>query len=418
MKNQGRVAAYIERLKTVPGLGRDVSALAVLMVLGVFAAVIIKSFLGGSAPWSEETVVKAEFAQVPGLNPKSQNSVTIAGVKVGSVTAADATARGTAIVTMTLDGKYDVFANARAVLRPKNPLNEMQIELNPGTKATGKLSKKSVIPITQTARPVQADEILDHLDERSQVALTDLLLESDVALARAPQNLADGLGATTDTLSAMEPVVKALQTRRAKIAELVTALADISSAVGRNDERVTRLAAATQQTLSVLAESDGALRASLDQLPGLTGQLRNALTSTQKLTTQLDPTLDNLNAASDALPPALKRFQSTVGNLGKTVEAAKPVLDKARPVIADLRPTVANVNTSLRTLGLITSRLDQDTATVMSYLTDIKAFVYNTSSVFGAGDAQGGIIRGHLMVPLPAGGVLPNSTTQGQGVTP
>jgi phospholipid/cholesterol/gamma-HCH transport system substrate-binding protein len=415
MKNQGRAAAYLERLKTVPGLGRDVSALAVLMVLGIVAAVVIKSYLGGTAPWSEETVVKAEFAQVPGLNPKSQNSVTIAGVKVGAVTASEATDQGTAIVTMTLKGGYDVFEDARAVLRPKNPLNEMQVELNPGTKSAGELSENSVIPITQTERPVQADEILDHLDERSQVALTDLLLESDVALARAPRNLADGLGATTDTLSAMEPVVKALQTRRAKIAELVTALGDISSAVGRNDERVTRLAAATQQTLSVLAESDGALRASLEQLPGLTGQLRKALTSTQRLTTELDPTLDNLNAAADSLPPALNRFESTVGNLGKTLEAAKPVLDKARPVIADLRPTVANVNTSLRTLGLVTSRLDQDTRTVMSYLTDIKAFVYNTSSVFGAGDAQGGIIRGHLMVPLPGGGVLPNSTTQGRG---
>jgi len=415
MNDQGRFAAHWERLKTVPGLGRDVSALAVLMVLGVFAAVVIKSYLGGSAPWSDQTVVKAEFAQVPGLNPKSQNSVTIAGVKVGAVTAAEATDRGTAIVTMTLDGDYDVFKNARAVLRPKNPLNEMQVELNPGTKSSGALSEESVIPISQTERPVQADEILDHLDERSQLALTDLLLESDVALARAPRNLADGLDSTTDTLSAMEPVVKALQTRREKIAELVTALGNISSAVGQNDERVTRLAAATQATLSVLAESDGALRASLKQLPGLTGQLRRALTSTQRLTTQLDPTLDDLSAASDALPPALNRFESTVGNLGKTIDAAKPVLDKARPVIADLRPTVANVRTSLQTFGVITSRLDRDTATVMSYLTDIKAFVYNTSSVFGAGDAQGSIIRGHLIVPLPAGGVLPNSTTQGRG---
>lgn len=415
MNDQGRFAAYVERLKTVPGLGRDVSALAVLMVLGVIAAVIIKSYLGGTAPWSEETVVKAEFAQVPGLNPKSQNSVTIAGVKVGAVTAAEATDRGTAVVTMTLDGEYDVFENARAVLRPKNPLNEMQVELNPGTKSSGQLSEDSIIPITQTERPVQADEILDHLDERSQLALTDLLLESDVALARAPQNLADGLGATTDTLSTLEPVVKAMQTRRTKIAELVTALGDISAAVGQNDERVTRLATATQQTLSVLAESDGALRASLEQLPGLTGQLRKALTSTQRLTTQLDPTLDNLNAASDALPPALNRFESTVANLGKTIDAARPVLDKARPVIADLRPTVANLSTSLRSFGLVTSRLDQDTRTVMSYLTDIKAFVYNTSSVFGAGDAQGGIIRGHLIVPLPAGGVLPNSLDQGRG---
>jgi len=415
MNEQSKLAAYLERLKTVPGLGRDVSALAVLVVVGIVTAALIKSYLGGSSPWGDETVVKAEFAQVPGLNPDSQNSVTIAGVKVGTVTATEATTEGTAVITMTLSGKYDVYGDARAVLRPKNPLNEMQVELNPGTPAAKPLGEDSVIPLAQTSRPVQADEILGNLDERSQLALTDLLLESDVALARAPENLPNGLAATTDTLATMQPVAEALQTRRQKIAELVTALSDISAAVGENDDRVGALAAATQQTLSVLAESDGALRSSFDRLPGLTHELRAALTSTQALTTQLDPTLDSLHQASDALPPALERFQSTLGNLGRTIDAAKPVLTLAKPVVSDLRPLIANTSQAMHSLKLLTSPLDHDTQTVMSYLSAIQAFVYNTSSVFGAGDANGSIIRGHLIVPLPAGGVLPNSLTQGTG---
>jgi phospholipid/cholesterol/gamma-HCH transport system substrate-binding protein len=415
MNSQGKLAAHLERLKTVPGLRRDVTALGVLIVVGLISTLVIKSYLGGSAPWADQTIVKAEFAQVPGLNPKSQNSVTMAGVKVGTVTSSEATARGTAIITMTIEGDHRVYRNARAVLRPKNPLNEMQVEVNPGTPSGKVLPKGGLIPIAQTARPVQADEILSHLDERSQAAMTDLLLESDVALARAPKNLPAGLGATTDALDAAQPVVTALQTRRAKIAELVSALSDIAAATGKNDTRITHLAESTQQTLAVLAQGDGALRASLTQLPGLTAEVRKALTSTQSLTTQLDPTLDNLKKASGELPPALKRFESTTVNLGKTVRAAKPVLAKARPVIADLRPTVANATTSLGSLRQVTSRLDGDTQTVMTYLTDIRAFIYNTSSVFGAGDANGGIIRGHLLVPLPGAGVLPNSTQQGRG---
>jgi phospholipid/cholesterol/gamma-HCH transport system substrate-binding protein len=417
MNDQGRFAAWVERLRTVPGLGRDVSALAVLILVGLVATAGIKSYLGGSAPWSDETVVKVEFAQVPGLNPKSQNSVTMAGVHVGKVSAAEATKKGTAVITMTLEGHYDVYRDARAVLRPKNPLNEMQIELNPGTSSAGALGADDVIPVSQTSRPVQADEILSHLDERSQLALTDLLVESDVALARAPENLPGGLNATNATLHSLGPVVDALETRRTKIAALVSALSDIAGAVGENDERVTRLASATQGTLSALAESDGALRASLGQMPGLTHDLRQALDSTQALTTELDPTLDNLKDASDVLPGALTRFRSTVGHLGETLDAAKPVLDKARTVVVDARPLVADARTSLRSIKTITGPLDRDTATVMSYLTDIKAFVYNTSSVFGAGDANGGIIRGHLIIPLPAGAVLPNSLTQGQGAS-
>ncbi|MFE6507581.1 MlaD family protein [Nocardioides sp. NPDC057767] len=415
MNEQGRLAAYWERIKTVPGLGRDVTALAVLMVLGVVAAAIIKSYLGGTTPWSDSTLVKAEFAEVPGLNPSAQTSVTMAGVRVGKVTAAKASDGGSAVVTMKLEGEYDVYRDARAVLRPNNPLNEMQVEINPGSPSAGRLQDGEAIPVSQTARPVQADEILEHLDERSQLALTDLLVESDVALARAPQNLPQGLGATNDTLQAVQPVAEALRTRREKIAALVSALSDISAAVGRNDERIGRLADATQATLAVLADSDQALRASLKELPGLTGDLRAALNSTQALTEELDPTLDNLRSASDTLPGSLKRFRSTVGNLGKTLDAAKPVLDKARPVVADLRPLVADVTTSLHDIEKITSPLPDDTRTVMNYLTALKAFVYNTSSVFGAGDANGGLIRGHLIVPLPGAGVLPNSPDQGRG---
>jgi phospholipid/cholesterol/gamma-HCH transport system substrate-binding protein len=415
MNSQGTLAAHLERLRTIPGLRRDVTALVGLIIVGLISTMVIKAYLGGTAPWADHTIVRAEFAQVPGLNPKSQNAVTMAGVKVGTVTAAQATARGTAIITMNIDGDHKIYRNARAVLRPKNPLNEMQIEVNPGTSAGKPLPKGGLIPLAQTARPVQADEILSHLDARSQVAMTDLLLESDVALARAPQNLPTGLAATTDTLDAAQPIVKALQTRRAKIAELVTALSNISMATGKNDTRITHLADSTQKTLAVLSGGDAALRSSLKQLPGLTGEVRKALTSTQSLTTQLDPTLDDLKKASTDLPPALKRFQSTTGNLGKTVTAARPVLARARPVIADLRPTVADANTSLGSIRQVSSKLDGDTATVMTYLTDIRAFIYNTTSVFGAGDANGGIIRGHLLVPLPGAGVLPNSKQQGSG---
>jgi phospholipid/cholesterol/gamma-HCH transport system substrate-binding protein len=256
--------------------------------------------------------------------------------------------------------------------------------------------------MARTARPIQADEVLGHLDERTQAALTDLLSESDIALARAPEELPGGLAATTDTLTGLQPVAEALRTRRERIAELVTALAQVSAAAGKNDERVTRLAEATRTTLGVLARNDAALRESIGQLPGLSEDLRTALTSTQRLTEQLDPTLDGLHAASEALPPALDRFTGTVEELGHTVDAAGPFLDKAKPVVADLRPLVDDVDVALGDLLPVTERLDGDTAVVTAYLTEIRAFVYNTRSVFGAGDSLGSVIRGHLQVPSGA----------------
>ncbi|GAB2962343.1 hypothetical protein GCM10017788_73690 [Amycolatopsis acidiphila] len=401
-----------DRLRTVPGLSRDVGAVTALVVAAVVAAGIMGSKMSTSLPWQDKLVLHAEFQSVPGVNPDSSHKVTIAGVNVGKITGWRVTEHGTAILDLEIDGGQTVYDNARAVLRPKNPLNDMTVEINPGGPPGKPYAQNGTIPLDRTQRGVQADDVLSHLDERTQHALTDLLTESDVALARAPQELPEGLDATNGLLTRIKPVVDALDTRRQKIADLVTALSQISTAVGKNDDRLANLADAAQQTLSVLANNDGNLRASLDQLPGLTGDLDAAMNSTQQLTEELNPTVDKLGAASKDLPDALQRTEKTVDQLGQTVDKAKPALEAAKPVVADLRPLVSDVAPALADLIPVTRSLNQDTATVTTYLDDIRAFVYNTSSVFGAGDGpETGIIRGHLVIPLAGAGVLPG----GQG---
>jgi phospholipid/cholesterol/gamma-HCH transport system substrate-binding protein len=388
-----------ERIKTTPGLKRDTLAAAGMVAAGVAGTVLILTSLANGGPFESRTVVKADFTQVTGLNPDSKPKVTIAGVEVGYVQDADTTDRGEAEVTLNIEAGHPVYQNARAMIRPKNPLNDMQIELNPGSPPAPAMPDEGVIPSSQTERPIEADEVLAHLDDRTQTAMTSLLTEADTALVRAPQELPGGLAGTADTVVKLRPVVDALQTRRDNISQLVTALGEISNAAGTNDVRLARLADSTQQTLGVLGRNDGALQASLDQMPGLSDDLKNSLTSTQRLTQQLDPTLDNLHRASEDLPPALKQFDSTVNNLGETIDAAAPVVDKAKPVVGDLRPLVDDVNSSMKSIVPVADRLPRDTGIVTSYLTELRAFVYNTQSVFGAGDASGNIIRGHLTVP-------------------
>ncbi len=396
-----------QRIRSVPGLGRDVTALVALIAVALIATGVMLSRTQFVPPWADRSLIWVEFAQAPAVNPESTHKVTIAGVEVGKIVDWRPTDRGTAELQLRIEPGHQVHDNARAVLRSVNPLNEMYVELSPGGPPGSPLPEDGVIPVGQTERPVQPDEVLSHLDERTQLALTGLLSESDTALARAPQELPAGLRATSDTLTGIRPVVEALQGRREQLAHLTTALGQISKAVGGNDERLTRLADSTQQTLAALAGNDKDLRASLDQLPGLNDDLRHALTSTQTLTNQLDPTLDNLHTASGELPGALDRLTGTVDELGTTARAARPVIEHARPVVTDLRPLVEHVDTALDDALPVTERLDRDTGIVTSYLTDLQAFVYNTSSVFGLQDENGGFIRGHVVVVLPDGNALP-----------
>ncbi|MBK0870393.1 MCE family protein [Saccharopolyspora sp. HNM0986] len=398
-----------ERIRTVPGLGRNLLALTVVIVLGVVSSSVILSNQRFLPPWSERYQIAAEFEQVPAVSPDQQPKVRIAGVEVGQVTGSEVTRDGKARLTLSLEPGYEVYRNARLVLRPTNPLNEMYVEINPGGPPAPALPPKGVIPASQTERPRQPDEVLNHLDERSRKAVTNLLSTSDVALANAPQNLPAGLNAADATLLRFKPVLQNLQTRRQNIAELVTALSQISGAVGRNDRRLTELMNASEQTLSVLSEHNADVQSAIAQLPDTTGELKRAMDGVNGLTGQLNPALDNLNAASGRLPEVLRKVNGTVDNLGSTVQAARPVVSAARPVVQDLRPMVDQAHTALGDLQPVARDLGPDSELLVSYLNDLQAFIFNTNGAFSLSDANGGFIRGHVAVPLPDAGVLPGT---------
>lgn len=403
----GRWRRTWQRVRTVPGLGRDLTALAVVIVLGVTAAGIILAQLHVTPPWADRTVVRAEFAEAVAISPGNAQEVRIAGVEVGRIVDSAATERGTSVVTMELEPGHTVFDNARAVLRPVNPLNQMYVTLDPGGPPGTPLGPDAVLPLSRTERPVQADEVFDKLDERSRIALASLLAESDNALANAPDTLPGGLRATGDTLDSLTPVLMKLAERRENIRRLVTAVGKVSTALGGNDERLTSLVTSLQQTLQVLDARGGELDRSLRALPGATREIGHVLDSLGGLTTELDPTLDSVHAAADELPPALTALREAAGPLRQVVEHAAPVVAAGRPVVAGLRPVVDDVRGSLDDLAPVASCLDDATSKIAPWMFDLGAFVYNTNSLFSVSDQNGGWGRGHVTVD-------PNSPTGSQ----
>lgn len=405
MSTQKFIARTWSRVRTEPGLGRNVTvlALAVAIALGVGGYMLLQA---NFVPPFGRQVIHAEFAAVPGTNAATSQRVTIAGVPVGSITKSEVTDHGTAILDLNLSDKYPIYQNAHAVLRTINALNEMYVEISPGGPPAQRMSDGGTIPLAHTARPIQADEVLHNLDERSQEALASLLEQSDTALARAPRDLPHGMAATDATLRTLRPVVVKLRARRMLLAKLVTSLSQIAQATGGDQTRIARLADSTQKAFATLAANDTDLRASLRELPGLSHGLRHALSATRGLTRQLNPTLKGLSNASGVLPAALNRFSDTVDQLGQTVTAGRPVIASARPVVRDLRPFVTNINTALTNAVPISRTLDHTTSAVSWYLDDLAAWVFNTSSVFGIKDGQGGFIRAYLTQPLPDGGTL------------
>jgi phospholipid/cholesterol/gamma-HCH transport system substrate-binding protein len=402
-----RLSTTWGRVRNVPGLPRDLVLIAILLTLGTVSSVYLFSKYDVSGPFHERIEFAAEFDQAPAVQLASRQELRIAGVPVGKIEGAEVSDAGNARLTFSIEPGHTVYENARLVMRSKTPLNIMYVALDPGGPPAKPLGKDDVIPVSQTERVLQPYELLDELDSRARGALTDLVLESDVALASAPQELPEGLAAADGATSSFQPVVDALQDRRANLRHLVTAVSEISTAAGADDERLASLAAALEETLSVVSARDEELGASLAQLPGVTSTLRDAMSSAAALTDELSPTLESLHRASGELPKALSRLTSTVSNARALFEVARPVISKARPVIADLRPLTADLSSTLGDLSPVTSNLPGATAKLVPWLDNLGAFVYNTASSFSLGDANGGLGRANLVVKVydPLGGM-------------
>jgi phospholipid/cholesterol/gamma-HCH transport system substrate-binding protein len=390
--NQRWMYAF-ERLKSRPGLLQDAIICAVVILLGLTAGGYILTQQRVHWPWEGETHFYATFEDTPAMNPENAPEVRIAGVPVGDVSSATIDDEGHALIGIAIDSQYKVFDNARVVLRPKSPLNESYVELSPGQPPGKPLPEGGVLPIGNSARPIQVDEVLGHLDGNTRYALTSLLAESDAALAHAPDRLPGGLAATDQLLKDLRPVSEAMKTRRDTLQRIITSLSQISTAIGSNDQRLSSLAASLHTTSDTLDQRDSAVDGALAQLPGFAEQLKLATQSAGELTTQLDPTLDNLKKASGSFPDSLARFNDTIDELGDTVDAAKPVADKAKPVISGLRPFVRDLRGAMPHINNLTDQLPPITEAMLPYLDDLGAFVYNTRSESSLRDGTGGLHR-------------------------
>ncbi|MGH8993437.1 MAG: MlaD family protein [Acidimicrobiia bacterium] len=416
-----RLRATWSRIRTTKGLGRDLGIVVGLIVLSSAVGGYILTHQRISFPWNDRVAFLADFEEAPGVTPGQGQEVRIAGVPVGEITAAEITGTGRARLTLSLEPRYGtVHRNARAWLRPKSPLNEMYVLLDPGAEPAPELRPGSVIPLAETARPIQMDEVLAHLDDKAREAGGIALAEADAALAR-PGSIPPALRATDTALIALRPVMEALDTRRDKIARLVTALADIATAAGEDDARLARVLDSARETLDALADRDAELDATLAQLPAFGAELRRASTSVAALSGELDPTLDGIKAASDRLPGALAGLSEVTDRLDRTVDLALPVVAGARPLAADLRPLLASARPALADTVAWSGRLDPVTANLVEHLPDLQAFVYRGNSVFSLEDPNGPILRGlvvqgldtilSLIAPSPGSGVSPEDNT-------
>src|SRR6202012_1112951 len=155
---------------------RDFIAIVVLIV----GAVIVTGYILRHQPsftiGQSYYTIDAEFSEASAVTSGQGQPVTIAGVQVGRV-GAISLRDGKAVVQMNIDKQYAhrVYRNATVLLRPRTPLKDMYLSLDPGTTGAGSLPAGSTLGTGATNPDVDVSEILSSLDADTRNYLMLLL---------------------------------------------------------------------------------------------------------------------------------------------------------------------------------------------------------------------------------------------------
>jgi phospholipid/cholesterol/gamma-HCH transport system substrate-binding protein len=330
---------------------RDFVAIGVLAVLALITTGVILAQQSANLPsWvpflgHDRFELKAQLGSAQAVTPGQGQTVTISGIKVGQVSGVTLD-NGRAVVTMQIDNKYAplIHPNASLLLRPRTGLQDMTLEVDPGT-GTKVINEGAEVPLANTQSNVEPDQILAALDGDTRSYLQLLLQAAGKGLGGHGRQLSAGLKRFEPTARDLARIGGALAKRRQNLKRVITNFGLLSQALGRSDTQLAGFVRSSNDVLGSFARQQASIRATLHELPSTLRTTRGALQSSDRLAQQLGPASRRLIPAAQALGPALRQtrplFRQTVG----------PIQHQIRPFARAVQKPLLHVKQGAKPLG-------------------------------------------------------------------
>jgi phospholipid/cholesterol/gamma-HCH transport system substrate-binding protein len=390
-----------------------VAIIGLVLISLVVAGVILANQRLAVPGWvpvfgSDYTEVEAELSSAQAVTPGQGQTVNVAGVEVGEISAVRLEG-GKAIVTLRLDaGTVPVYRDASVLLRPKTGLKDMVAELTPGTKEAGELEPGQRIPIGQTLPDVNLDEILSALDGDTRAYLQMLLTDGGEALKGNGRNLADTFRRFEPLARDTRKLADGLAVRRKNIKRAVHNFSLVVDALGDKDDQLAEFVENSNAVFAAFARQEASLRATVSELPSTLAATHSALDKTDVLARVLGPTLQALRPGARALGPTLQQMRPFLiqttpvirDEIRPFVRAARPAVNELRPAVNDLSALTPNLIKSFKVVNKLVNTLAYNPPgdDNEGYLFWASWLNHLGPAVFSNADAHGPIRRGLVVV--------------------
>ena len=308
----------------------------VLIVVGVYFA-----FARG-LPFGDHYEVKIHFEE--SVNVKERQPVRIAGVDVGKVVKVEHADPPRKLVEVTVridDAGRPVHQDAQVKIRPRMFLEgNWFLDMSPGTDGSPELEDGGTIPVQQTSSPVQLGQVFAILQSDTRDNIKRIFREYGSALE------GEGANGFRRSIPYWEPAYRnSAIVQDASLGLNPHDLSDYIDSAGRVARGLDRSPDALRSLITDFDTAAGAFAREATSLETAIGELPRTLAAAR-------PALAKLN---DAFPP-LRRLavdlRPSVRETGRTIDVSFPFIRQTRRLVspaelrglvADLRPTVPNL---------------------------------------------------------------------------
>lgn len=405
-------------MKVVRDNRREVGAIVGLLFLAsvVGGYILVKQRL--PLPWKDTYAINARFISAQAVTPGQGQQVAVSGVPVGEITHVSLD-NGVAVVRMTIERKKlaAVHTDAHALLRPKTPLQDMQVQLDPGSPNAPKLRDNGTLPERATTPQVQVDKVLGLLDGDTRAYVATTIDAIGSGLRHRGKDIRKLLRSFGPTLADAQSVTAAVNARRRDLRHLVGALRRISERLGPKQREIAALVSAAEQTFSAIGGEDAAVAGALDGLPSTLRVTRQSLEAARPLARELPGAVDRLLPVVGDLGPALRDLRPLLRAGAPDLASVRDFVSVARPLARDATPALASLTQQtpdLRGVFGVVEELANELAynpagPEEGYLFWLAWFAHDVASVLRTGDANGAVWHGMIAASCDTPAVYPRT---------
>jgi phospholipid/cholesterol/gamma-HCH transport system substrate-binding protein len=394
------------------GHRKDTVAIIVLAIAGIAMMLGIFTQQKASLPaWlpvvgEEFDEVTAEFSTAQAVTAGQGQSVNIAGIEIGKVSSVELE-EGHAVVGMEIKPEYMelIHPNASFLLRPKTNLNDMTVEIDPGT------GKKSIedgahFTLGQTEPNQNLEAFLSTLDADTRQYIQLLVAGGAQGIGGRGKQVSNAFRRFQPFVHYTAKLNEAVAARRVALARVIHNFGQITTELGRNEDAVKRFVTSSRAALGNFANQQESVQAAFEEFPSTLQAARDGLASSTRFSQAAYPTLIKLIPQAQALTPAFRATERLFS------ETTGPIRDQIRPFTREIRPvlthgaeaagpfekTVKNFGNSLGGFNAFLNELSYKPKGRESHLFYLPWLNHDFNSVFSLEDAGGPILRSLTLI--------------------